>query len=154
MWRLLSRPTTLGTASALATWYTCIRPESHSLAAPLFHLDGKVALVTGGSRGIGYAIASGLVEHGATVVISGTNQSTLDSARDAMLCETGASPAQISCIAFDVTDEASCTAAVQEIAARTGRTPDILVNNAGINFRARQHGLERPVVAHAPAHRH
>ena len=136
MWRLFARPT-VGAAAALATARAYdARGSTHSLAAspPLFNLEGKVALVTGGSRGLGYAIASGLLEHGATVIISGTNRTTLNAAREALLRDNlGVPHARCSCIAFDVQDEAECIAAVREVAQRTGRTPDILVNNACVH---------------------
>ena len=100
-----------------------------------FRLDGRVALVTGGSRGLGYAMAVGLAQQGAHVVISGTNLQTLESARAALLEAHPAARCDV--VAFDVSDAAACKAAVREVTARTGRSPDILVNNAGINRRFR-----------------
>lgn len=130
--RFALRTAGFGGAAALST-ASCARSES---AAPqLFRLDGRVALVTGSSRGIGYAIAVGLAEQGAHVVMSGTNKERVESARLALLSDTGVNPDKISCVAFNVTDEQGCIDAVQAVARQTGRTPDILVNNAGLNHR-------------------
>ena len=126
--RLLARGGALGGAAALAS-HTLSRSENK----PFFRLDDKVAMVTGASRGIGYAIACGLAEHGATVVMSGTNPESLAQARLALIRETNAEASRVTTVAFDVKDDAACVAAVREVARKTGRTPDILVNNAGLN---------------------
>lgn len=98
-----------------------------------FRLDGRVALVTGGSRGIGFAIARGLSDQGAHVVITGRDERTLAHARRALLDLNPA--AAVSTLAFDVGDPAACVEAVPRVVALAGRAPDILVNNAGINHR-------------------
>ena len=69
-------------------------------------------------------------------MLGGTRDDTLDAARSALLEATSTPPARCSTIAFDVSDEAACVAAVAEVARRHGRSPDILVNNAGINHRS------------------
>ncbi|MEU3270819.1 glucose 1-dehydrogenase [Saccharomonospora sp. NPDC006951] len=97
------------------------------MSASLFDLTGKLALVTGSSRGIGNAIARGLAESGATVVLNGRDADTLASAR----ADFGANA---EALAFDVTDEAAVTAAVGELTERHGGV-DILVNNAGFQHR-------------------
>lgn len=84
-------------------------------------LTGRVALVTGGTRGIGAAITRRLLDAGATVVVCGRN------APDA-LPESGGR--QASFIACDVRKAEQCTALVDEVAGRHGRL-DLLVNNAG-----------------------
>jgi len=142
--RLLTR-TALRTATAAAAFTTgssahhacraAPAPSQPAAAQDLFRLDGKVALVTGGSRGLGYAMAVGLAQQGAHVVIGGTNPTTLESARAALLEQVPAARCDV--VAFDVGDAAACKAAVREVAACTGRSPDILVNNAGINRRLR-----------------
>jgi 3-hydroxybutyrate dehydrogenase len=83
-------------------------------------LTGKHAVVTGGSRGIGKAIAAALIEHGANVTIMGRSQETLQAAAK----ELGAHA-----FIVDVTDEASVERAFTE--ARVHGDIDILVNNAG-----------------------
>lgn len=90
-----------------------------------FDLGGKVALVTGGSRGIGLAIATGLAQHGAQVVVCGRSQQTLDAAREAIGAGAATEMA-------DVSREQGVIALRDRIAQRFGRL-DILVNNAGID---------------------
>jgi NAD(P)-dependent dehydrogenase (short-subunit alcohol dehydrogenase family) len=89
-------------------------------------LDGKVALVTGGSRGIGFAIAQALTSERASVVITGTNESHV---RDAS-AQLG--PNAIG-IRADVRDYPSVEAAFKAAVDRFGGL-DILVNNAGIGI--------------------
>lgn len=96
----------------------------------MFSLSGKVALVTGASRGLGWAMAQALAKAGATVIINGRDDSTLkprvaDLAKAGLKGETAA---------FDVTDEKACAACIQGIVQRHGRF-DILVANAGIQHR-------------------
>jgi gluconate 5-dehydrogenase len=95
-----------------------------------FSLTGKIALVTGAYRGLGFAIAQGLAEAGATVVLNGRKPEALDAA---VLKLTAAGLAASSTV-FDVTDGAASRAAVAAIEAMHGRV-DILVNNAGIQRR-------------------
>lgn len=141
MLRLLARPA-LGGAAAFVGAHAhaaCAQPSPSPALSPrpsLFDLSDKVALVTGSSRGIGFAIAHGLVEHGATVVLSGTNPESLADARLKLLTATGVDASHVSTVAFDVKDDGACVRAIATIARRHGRTPDILVNNAGINHRA------------------
>jgi NAD(P)-dependent dehydrogenase (short-subunit alcohol dehydrogenase family) len=89
---------------------------------PLFDLTGKVAVVTGSTRGLGLAIAQAFIQHGAKVVVSSENAA--DTARTAeALGATG--------IACDVADDAAVAALVAQTAQRLGGI-DILVSNAGI----------------------
>jgi gluconate 5-dehydrogenase len=96
----------------------------------LFDLNGKVALVTGGASGLGNAIARGLAEAGATVVLNGRRRDKLEEAV-AVLRQAGhhAGPA-----AFDVTDSSAVNAGVAAIVAERGAI-DVLVNNAGMQHR-------------------
>ena len=96
----------------------------------LFCLDGKVALVTGASRGLGFAMAEALADHGATVVLNARDEGALAERVGALT----AAGAKAEAAAFDVTDSAACTAAIAGIAERHGRL-DILVNNAGTQHR-------------------
>lgn len=97
------------------------------MSQTLFDLSGRVALVTGSSRGIGREIAAGLARAGATVVLNGRDADRLARAR----ADLGdAADAE----AFDVTDETAVTAAVAAITERHGGI-DILVNNAGFQHR-------------------
>lgn len=88
-----------------------------------FRLDGKVALVTGASRGLGAEISDALKEAGATV--AGTSRSPESAAR---VAERLGTPA----VEMDVTDVASVRAGVERVASELGRI-DVLVNNAGVN---------------------
>ena len=95
-----------------------------------FRLNGRRALVTGSSMGIGLAIARALASAGAHVVINARNADRLEAARSS-LAGDGLS---VSAECFDVTDSVSVRAAVERIEA--DGAIDILVNNAGIQIRA------------------
>ncbi|KEQ05319.1 MULTISPECIES: SDR family oxidoreductase [Pseudorhizobium] len=97
---------------------------------PLFSLAGRTALVTGSSRGLGLAIARGLAEAGAAIVLNGVNAERLEETAAALRAE-GFS---VSSAAFDVTDEAAVVATFERFDAE-GVAIDILVNNAGIQYR-------------------
>ena len=100
--------------------------DAHSL----FDLTGRTALITGSTRGIGYALALGLGQSGATVVVNSRQPAAVDAAvaqlRDAGVAARG--------VAFDVADEASVVRAFEALD-RDGVAVDILVNNAGIQHR-------------------
>ena len=87
-------------------------------------LANKIALVTGGSRGIGYAIAQALTAHGATAVITGRNAGDLEHARVQLGGDTLA-------VEADVRNPADAARAVQQAVDRFGGL-DVLVNNAGV----------------------
>lgn len=91
-------------------------------------LDGKVALVTGGTRGIGRANATELGRLGAAVVITGTSASTVDSGLRAL---KDAGLARVDGKMTDVREQASVDALFDELLAEHGRV-DVLVNNAGV----------------------
>ena len=93
----------------------------------MFDLSGKVALVTGASYGIGFAIASGLASAGATIVFNDINQELVDKGLAAYE-EKGIKAHGFVC---DVTNEDAVNAMVAEIEETIG-VVDILVNNAGI----------------------
>jgi NAD(P)-dependent dehydrogenase (short-subunit alcohol dehydrogenase family) len=93
-------------------------------------LDGKVAIVTGGGRGLGRAIAIALANAGADVTIAGRTKPALDEAAGTIERTGGAARAVLA----DVTDEASVNALMDGVIARSGRI-DVLVNNAGTILR-------------------
>lgn len=105
----------------------------------LFSLQGKTALVTGGSRGLGLQMAEALGEQGARIVISARKQEELDEAV-AHLTERGI---EASAIAVDLQKEANVQPFVEEALRRLGQI-DILVNNAGASWGcpAEDHPLE------------
>ena len=98
--------------------------------ASTFRLDGQLALVTGSSTGIGYALARGLAQAGARVVLNGRDPARLAAAQAALRGEGLA----IESRAFDVCDASAAEAAVAAIEADLGAL-DILINNAGITRR-------------------
>jgi len=95
--------------------------------ADLFDLSGRRALVTGSSQGIGLALAQGLAQAGAQVILNGRNRDNLRAAAETI---PGAET-----LPFDVTDHEAVRAAV-DFAETTLGPIDILVNNAGIQHRA------------------
>ena len=95
-----------------------------------FDLSGKIALVTGAYRGLGFAIATGLARAGATVVLNARNADAADEAAQALREQGLAADKSV----FDVTDRAAVRAAVAAIQAKHGAV-DILFNNAGIQRR-------------------
>jgi gluconate 5-dehydrogenase len=101
------------------------------VASP-FDLTGRVALVTGSSRGIGSAIADGLARAGAAVILNGRDEATL--ARALESARSRVPGAAWSSCAFDVTDEAAIDSAIARCEAEAGPI-GILVNNAGIQVR-------------------
>lgn len=98
----------------------------------LFDLSGRIALVTGSSRGIGNALARGLAQAGATVVLNGLDPARLAAAEAAMAADFPAG--RIRARAFDVSDGAASAAGVAWIEEHVGELA-ILVNNAGIQHR-------------------
>jgi 3-oxoacyl-[acyl-carrier protein] reductase len=90
-------------------------------------LEGRVAIVTGGSRGIGYAIADAMLSRGASVLVTGLDQRRLDEARARL---AGHGP-RIEAVQADVRDAGEVDAMVQRAVSAFGGL-DILVNNAGV----------------------
>jgi gluconate 5-dehydrogenase len=106
------------------------------ITAQTFRLDGRIALVTGSSAGIGLALARGLGQAGATLVLNGRDAARLDASVAALRAEG----LKVHASAFDVTDVAATEAAVAAIEADVGAV-DILVNNAGMTRRGAFHEL-------------
>jgi gluconate 5-dehydrogenase len=103
------------------------------MASGHFDLLGKIALVTGGSRGIGFAIARGLAQQGADIVIVARDEKQLESARHQILSQTGK---KVWAFAFDLADVKAITGHFGNIIAQT-QGVDILVNCAGTTLRKR-----------------
>jgi len=100
------------------------------MGADLFDLSGRTALVTGSSRGLGLALARGLGEAGARVVLNGRDERRLARAAEALSAEG----IEVRTAAFDVAAPQAVAAAFDRIEAE-GTAVDILVNNAGIQRR-------------------
>ncbi len=97
-----------------------------STGTDLFDLTGKRALITGSSQGIGYALAKGLQQAGADIILNGR-----DTGKLAKAAQTLGDAHQI---AFDATDHSAVKAAIDTFEAGTGSI-DILINNAGMQHR-------------------
>jgi gluconate 5-dehydrogenase len=82
------------------------------MASRLFSLDGRVALVSGASRGLGLAMARAMAEHGAKVVLNGRDAATLEAAAARLRAEG----LDADTIAFDVADHAASVAGIDAVA--------------------------------------
>ncbi|MFJ5223327.1 SDR family oxidoreductase [Streptomyces sp. NPDC088400] len=101
------------------------------MSHPLFDIGGRVALVTGSSRGIGRALAQGLLEAGCTVVLNGRDETALERTRRELADLTGGT---VLAEAFDVTVPAAVADGIARVEDRAGPI-DILVNNTGAQHR-------------------
>ncbi len=97
----------------------------------MFDVSGKIALVTGSSRGLGLVLARGLARAGARVVLNGRDRDRLEGARRALQSQGFTAAGSV----FDITDEAAVSKAVSAIEEDVGPI-EILVNNAGVQHRA------------------
>ncbi len=95
-------------------------------------LHGKVAIVTGGTRGIGFSIVETFLKNGASVALFGSRQETVDKALEKLKAEN--SEWNVIGLAPDLADYAAVEVAVNQVKETFGRL-DILVNNAGISAR-------------------
>ena len=102
------------------------------MSTSAFDITGRLALVTGSSRGLGYALATGLAQAGARVVLHGRDAAAVADAAGRIGAATGTEPATTT---FDVTDAGAVAEGVAELVVEHG-VPDILVNNAGVQRRA------------------
>jgi len=96
----------------------------------LFDLNGKVALVTGSSQGLGKILVEGLARNGVKVIINGRNREKAQATVD----EFNRKGYDAYLSVFDVTNSGSISKAAEEIKKQLG-TPDIIINNAGIQIR-------------------
>lgn len=103
---------------------------------PLFDITGKRALVTGASRGIGKALATGLIQAGCTVVLNARGLDALEATRAELteLAATVGAGQTVLVQAFDGTDSAAVDQGVADVVERLGGI-DILVNNTGMQRR-------------------
>ncbi len=102
------------------------------MGSAFFSLSGKTALVTGGSRGIGFALAKGLAEHGADVAIIARDKKKLEAARQKIQVDTDK---KVWTFSFDLADTKAIEALFENIIAETAAI-DVLVNCAGTTVRA------------------
>ena len=109
---------------------------------PNFDLTGRVALVTGSSKGIGFSLSKGLAKAGAQLVMNGRNEDDLEAAADTLR----ATGAQVDTLSFDVTDPAAVREAVNDYE-RVGQI-DILINNAGMQHRGPLEDFETDAFDH------
>ncbi len=107
-------------------------PSPHTPAPHPFRLDGRVALVTGAARGLGWQIARALVSAGAQVWLNGRDDTALHSAAQALRAHlpAGTDTSRIQCLPFDLADDKARQHALAQLRAQAGRL-DILVNNVG-----------------------
>jgi NAD(P)-dependent dehydrogenase (short-subunit alcohol dehydrogenase family) len=103
----------------------------HTPVLDSFRLDGKVALITGGSKGLGLTMATALAEAGADVALSGRTIATCDESATRIASATGR---RAKGFAADVTSSADIERLVKSIEDSLGPI-DILINNAGVNIR-------------------
>jgi gluconate 5-dehydrogenase len=106
------------------------------MSLKLFDLTGRRALITGSSQGIGLALARGLAEAGAAVVLNGRDTAKLEAAADRLRADG----LTVDIAAFDVTDSGAVDAGVARIEAALGPI-GILCNNAGVNLRGALHEM-------------
>ena len=101
------------------------------MSLDVFKLDGRVALITGGNRGLGFAMAKALGEAGASVVVTSRREDRAMKSATTLAENTGQ---RTMGIAVDVTDAEQIESMIQTVVKEFGHI-DILVNNAGINIR-------------------
>lgn len=101
------------------------------MSLDVFKLDGRVALITGGNRGLGFSMAKALAEAGASVVVTSRQEDRAVQSATTLAQITGQRAIGM---AVDITDTEQIESMIQSIVKEFGRI-DILVNNAGINIR-------------------
>ncbi len=97
----------------------------------LFSVEGKTAIVTGATGGLGFTFARGLAMHGAKVVLNARNRDKLEQKKELLRAEGW----EVHAYPFDITNGDQISQSVQQIEKEIGPI-EILVNNAGINIRA------------------
>jgi gluconate 5-dehydrogenase len=99
------------------------------MSYPLFSLEGKLAVITGSSQGIGLALAKGLADYGAVVVLNGRDPGKLEVAAG----DLSAAGHKVSTAIFDVTSPEAVRHGIGDIESNEGPI-DILINNAGCSI--------------------
>src|SRR6188474_3300780 len=106
---------------------------AHRPVLETFRLDGKVALITGGARGLGRTMALALAEAGADLALSGRSRETCEETAREIAAATGR---KVRAFQADVTSGPDATRLAAEVTAACGSI-DILINNAGTNIRGK-----------------
>lgn len=104
----------------------------------LFDISGRLALVTGSSRGLGKSLALALADAGASLIVHGRDAQAVEAVRAEAETRSGRTAHSV---VFDVTDAAAAKSQIDALVAEVG-VPDILVNNAGIQRRAPIHEFD------------
>lgn len=103
----------------------------------LFTLEGRTALITGSSHGLGFSLARGLAQAGATCVLNGRNEQTLEKAVATLKSEQ----LKVTGYSFSITDKETMSDRISKIEKEVGPV-DILINNAGIQRRGPLESVE------------
>jgi gluconate 5-dehydrogenase len=101
-------------------------------AQPGFDIEGRIAFVTGSSRGIGYALATSLAEARAVVILNGRDADALERSRDEIIDATGG---VVHARAFDAASSQQVASAAKHIESEIGPV-DFVVNNTGVQHRS------------------
>ena len=108
-----------------------MQPQSRGHALDLFRLDGRVALITGGSKGLGEAMAEALADAGADLMLVSRHEDEARAVAERIAAQSGR---RVQALAADMADSAQIERMVRDTMGAFGHI-DILINNAGINIR-------------------
>lgn len=108
-----------------------MQPQSRGHALDLFRLDGRVALITGGSKGLGEAMAEALADAGADLMLVSRHEDEARAVAERIAAQSGR---RVQALAADMADGAQIERMVRDTVDAFGQI-DILINNAGINIR-------------------
>ncbi len=108
-----------------------MQPQSRGHALDLFRLDGRVALITGGSKGLGEAMAEALADAGADLMLVSRHEDEARAVAERIAAQSGR---RVQALAADMADGAQIERMVRDTVGAFGHI-DILINNAGINIR-------------------
>jgi len=108
-----------------------VQPQSRGHVLDLFRLDGRVALITGGSKGLGEAMAEALADAGADLMLVSRHEDEARAVAERIAAQSGR---RVQALAADMADSAQIERMVRDTMGAFGHI-DILINNAGINIR-------------------